>query len=74
MGVEMRQVSVGMERSSSLISAWQTMTHRTPSSMAYFTMSGWSPQMTMLSLLENSRFFREVGRAMVTSPEMESTV
>ena len=46
----------------------------TPISSARRIMSGWSPQTTMLSGLENIRFSRLAGRAMVTSPEITSRI
>ena len=50
------------------------MTQFTRSSRARRIMSGWSPQMTMLSRSENSRFSRPAGRATVTSPEISSAI
>ena len=68
------QVSVWVASSSGSTSAWQTMMQATPISSARRIMSGWSPQTTMLSGLENIRFSRLAGRAMVTSPEISSRI
>ena len=69
---EMMHVPVCMSSRSWLTSAWQTMMQLTCISSARRIISGWSPQMTMLSRLEKSKFSRHTGSAMVTSPEIES--
>ena len=50
------------------------MMQATPISRARRIISGWSPQTTMLSGEEKTRFSRLAGRAMVTSPEIMSRI
>jgi hypothetical protein len=70
----MMQVSPAEARSSSGSSAWQRITQVTPYSRAAFSMSGWWPQMRMVSFRRKGGSSVPWGRARMTSPEMVLTM
>lgn len=66
------QVRPAFSSRSGSTSVWHRIRQLTPMSRARRIISGWSPQMTMLSGSPNSRFSQLWGRAMTTLPDTVS--